>query len=279
MELHVLLVAAAPELRARLAAMLDEAGISSYFLDHRATLNEAIAALLEHPVDLLLVDMEARGGELADDLWRLAAIAPDVTVLPISSDAGEWRDEGRLQARLRALERLWRFRVDQRRLVHRATHDRLTGLANRWLLEEKLKDAVARARRRRVSGGLLLLDLDGFKRVNDRFGHHIGDLMLETVARRLRGAVRRSDTVARFGGDEFVILFEEVGDRAVLEGLALKIEQVVAQPVKLPVGTLVPSASVGGALFPDHGDGLAALVDHADRHLYRHKAQRRLLSA
>ncbi len=279
MELHVLLVAAAPELRARLAAMLDEAGISSYFLDHRATLNEAIAALLEHPVDLLLVDMEARGAELADDLWRLAAIAPDVTVLPISSGAREWQDEGRLRARLRALERLWRFRVDQRRLVHRATHDRLTGLANRWLLEEKLKDAVARARRRRVSGGLLLLDLDGFKRVNDRFGHHIGDLVLETVARRLRGAVRRSDTVARFGGDEFVILFEEVGGRAVLERLAVKIQQVVAQPVELPSGTFVPSASVGGALFPDHGDALAALVDHADRHLYRQKVQRRLLSA
>ncbi len=238
----------------------------------------ALARLADGPVDLMVLDLGVRGRGLAT-LLRLQALAPGAVIWPVA--AGGPLDPTRACARtLRsALEGLRRARSDWRRLVHRATHDALTGLANRWLLEEKLRDAVARAERRGRAGGLVLVDLDGFKAVNDRFGHDLGDLVLETVAARLRRGLRRSDTVARLGGDEFAVVVEEVDTADRLAVVAAKVRRLVEAPVEIDGRVIRVGASCGTALFPDHGRELGELVRRADAGLYAEKRRRALISA
>ncbi len=240
--------------------------------------DRALARLADQPADLVLVDLGVRGRGL-DLLWRLQALAPGAAIWPLAG-SGPFDPAAASDRTLRrALEALVRARHDWRRLVHRATHDALTGLANRWLLEEKLRDAVARAERRGRAGGLVLLDLDGFKAVNDRFGHDFGDCVLETVAVRLRCGLRRCDTVARLGGDEFAVLVEEVGSHANLALVAAKVRRLVEAPVEAEGRVVRVGASVGTALFPEEGTELQALVRRADAGLYAEKRRRLLTSA
>ena len=115
------------------------------------------------------------------------------------------------------------------RLEHRSLHDPLTGLPNRTLLEELLDRAVARARRSHLVAAVLFADLDGFKAVNDRHGHHVGDLLLGAVAARLTGVLRPGDTLARLGGDEFAVLCEDLHVAADAEIVAERITTAVAR--------------------------------------------------
>ena len=244
-------------------------------VDHE---REAFAHVAEGGVDLVLLDLSV-AGRTFDLVLRLQALAPGTVVWPVA--AGGPFDPARAGDRglARAFEALGRARRDWRRLVHRATHDALTGLANRWLLEEKLRDAVARAERRGRAGGLVLVDLDGFKLVNDRFGHDVGDLVLEAVAQRLRHGLRRSDTVARLGGDEFAVLVEEVATAENLAVVAGKIRRLVERPVAVDGRHVRVGASLGTALFPTDGRDLATLVRRADAGLYAEKRRRTLMSA
>ena len=117
-----------------------------------------------------------------------------------------------------------------RQLFYLATHDRLTGLANRWLLEERLAHAVARSRRGNGRGALLFIDLDDFKSINDRHGHEVGDRMLVMAAERLVRVVRASDTVARWGGDEFAVLLEGIDQRDLAHAKGRELVQQLAEP-------------------------------------------------
>ncbi|HJU50579.1 MAG TPA: diguanylate cyclase [Pseudogulbenkiania sp.] len=154
------------------------------------------------------------------------------------------------------------------RLQHTAQYDELTSLPNRRLLYGRLKTALARARREQGRLSLLYLDLDKFKQVNDTFGHSTGDLLLQEVARRLRQCVRESDTVARIGGDEFVVLLEsiELPEHAWL--VAEKIRSALDHPLNLDGRRLRILPSIGIALFPEHGDEEQQLLKHADDAMY-----------
>ncbi len=152
-----------------------------------------------------------------------------------------------------------------------AHHDYLTGLPNRALLIERLRQALALARRYRRCLGLLYLDLDGFKPVNDRHGHQVGDLLLKEVARRLEWSVRSSDTVCRQGGDEFVILVPELPDCSHLEVLARTLAAEIARPYAFAGFSLSITVSIGMALYPDHGETVEELMDRADAAMYRTK--------
>jgi diguanylate cyclase (GGDEF)-like protein len=150
-------------------------------------------------------------------------------------------------------------------LRDRAMHDTLTGLPNRALLTDRLAIAVAAAQRQGVPLSVLLLDLDGFKRVNDSWGHHVGDLVLIEVAARLKGALRESDTAARLGGDEFVLLLPDTPLIGALEAARALVELVIA-PISIDGDVRSVGASVGIAVFPEHGrdgDGLLAAADAA----------------
>lgn len=149
-----------------------------------------------------------------------------------------------------------------------ALHDSLTGLANRVLLEGRYRQAAEAARREGHRIALLYLDLDDFKPVNDRYGHETGDHVLRAVAQRLGGDLRQSDTVARVGGDEFVVLLGRVSSADDALGVAEKIIERMRQPFVMEGVEFVIGASIGVALQPDHADELSALMRCADQAMY-----------
>ena len=152
-----------------------------------------------------------------------------------------------------------------------ANYDSLTALPNRRLLYELGDAACSLARRQGLRAALLYLDLDGFKAVNDTFGHERGDHLLQEVAQRLKACVRASDTIARIGGDEFVILLPELGDQEDAPAVAEKILATLGLPYLLGSITAAVTASIGIAYFPQHGDSMEPLLNAADAALYRAK--------
>jgi diguanylate cyclase (GGDEF)-like protein len=159
----------------------------------------------------------------------------------------------------------------EQRIQHLADHDALTGLLNRRLLEDRLQQSITLARRNDALVAVMLIDLDGFKAVNDQFGHLMGDYALRTVARRLRECVRESDTVARLGGDEFVILLsgQRVPDDSSL--VAEKILAALTEPVAAGGRRFEIGASIGISIYPRDGTTPEALLKHADAAMYRVK--------
>ncbi|MGF6153392.1 diguanylate cyclase domain-containing protein [Pseudomonas fluorescens] len=154
------------------------------------------------------------------------------------------------------------------RLQFMAQHDQLTRLPNRELLRERLTAALGIARRDSGRMALLYVDLDHFKQVNDTYGHGVGDMLLQAVANRLQGCVRESDTVARIGGDEFVVLLDSIQAAEDAARVAIKIRQVLGQPMRLDSHTLNILPSIGIALYPEHGSEEKQLFKHADEAMY-----------
>ncbi len=156
-------------------------------------------------------------------------------------------------------------------LRHRAAHDALTDLPNRTLFYDRMDMAIKRARREREYVGLLYLDLDEFKDINDEFGHAVGDEVLQEVARRLTACVRESDTVGRMGGDEFTILLNNIRDRESMGIVIAKVQTAIGAPFALEGKALTMSVSIGSAFYPDDGDGKELLIHHADTDMYAKK--------
>jgi diguanylate cyclase (GGDEF)-like protein len=157
-------------------------------------------------------------------------------------------------------------------LREEATHDSLTGLANRRLFYDRLHQAVRHAHRYGGKVGILYVDLDRFKEINDRLGHHVGDAVLTEVAKRLTSSIRDSDSVARLGGDEFVVLLEGVQGREDCIATAHKIEQALNTDTNFYGLDLRIAASIGQALYPDDGADEDALIRAADSAMYRIKS-------
>ncbi len=152
-----------------------------------------------------------------------------------------------------------------------AFHDALTELPNRWLFSDRLDQAMFNARRNRHKFALLMIDLDGFKQINDKLGHGMGDEVLKVIAERFTSMVRESDTVARIGGDEFVVILPEVYDVNSVDKVAEKISLGLQQPISLDEHTLTITCSIGAAIYPDNGEDLISLMDIADTAMYRVK--------
>ena len=163
----------------------------------------------------------------------------------------------------------------RRQLSTLAYSDALTGLPNRASLFEKLQEEIANSQRFGRQFALHFLDLDGFKAVNDSYGHAAGDGVLREVARRLQAVVRDSDTVARLGGDEFVVLQSPVEDSTAPEWLAMRLRAVFEAPIAYAGESFSIGTSLGTSCYPQDGKGIDALLGHADAALYRFKARRR----
>ena len=155
------------------------------------------------------------------------------------------------------------------KLKHQATHDALTGLPNRSLLEDRLKQAISSAERFHRMVTVVFIDLDGFKLINDSLGHQTGDDLLKVIAERMLTCVRSVDTVVRLGGDEFVIVLPEMGE-AVVPTLQ-RIQDAIAQPVQLGSQSLQVSGSIGLAIYPADGADADSLLMNADAAMYRAK--------
>jgi len=164
------------------------------------------------------------------------------------------------------------------RMSHLAQHDALTGLPNRLLLADRLERGIASARRNGLSLALLFIDVDRFKRINDALGHAMGDQVLQSLARRLEAGVRKSDTVSRQGGDEFVVLLPEVACAADAAFRADKLLAAMAAPHRIAGQDLYVTASVGIAMFPAAGPDAESLLNEADFALLRAKALGRHLN-
>lgn len=161
----------------------------------------------------------------------------------------------------------------ERRLEFLAHHDPLTGLSNRVMFNERLAHVLTRSMRQKKVVALLYLDLDGFKHVNDSFGHEVGDRVLVVVGERLKSWLRAEDTLARLGGDEFGVLLEEVTDPWAAAQAAEKIIEGMRAPVKVDGRDLVIGVSIGISLFPNDGDNVTLLIRNADTAMYQAKGR------
>jgi len=159
-------------------------------------------------------------------------------------------------------------------LYQQATHDQLTGLANRTLFFERLGSRISPGRRPIQPLGILLIDMDGLKRINDTFGHRAGDAAIRETALRISRIPRRSDVVARLGGDEFGVMLTEVSDLGALRAIVDRISRETDQPFRFEDHTLDLTASIGHARFPEDGADVDALLEAADRSMYQMKRSR-----
>lgn len=161
-------------------------------------------------------------------------------------------------------------------LAHQATHDSLTALGNRALFEDRLADMVNETVRSGAAFGLLYLDADYFKRVNDKHGHLSGDMLLVGIATRIRACIRQQDQAFRLGGDEFAVILTPAVDQGRLNAVVRRIEMAMKEPFDLPSGEAIsPSLSIGAAIYPDDGISPHDLLRCADEAMYQHKLRKR----
>jgi len=175
------------------------------------------------------------------------------------------------------LARAVRYAIERKRfeehLTYLAQYDHLTGLVNRTLFRDRLIQAMARTKRMQQPIGLMLLDLDRFKAVNDTFGHDMGDELLKSVSERLKTCVREVDTVARMGGDEFTIILEGVSSEQNILVVAKRITESIATPFELKGQYISVGVSIGITIYPHDDHPVDELLKHADTAMYRAKQQ------
>jgi diguanylate cyclase (GGDEF)-like protein/PAS domain S-box-containing protein len=212
------------------------------------------------------------GAVLGEQHWRhVKANGAEIDVVVYSQELEYEGAAAALAANIDVTER----KLAEARVAHMAHHDPLTDLANRVLFRERLSAALARAERTNSNVAVLCVDLDRFKEVNDTLGHPVGDALLAAVAERLRACVRSSDTVSRFGGDEFAIVQDCVSDPKEVSALAARLLERLNRPYRIEGHDVVVSASIGVAVAPTDASNGDALLKSADIALYRAKADGR----
>jgi len=172
---------------------------------------------------------------------------------------------------LLAIEDITTRKEMEEKIKRLAYHDSLTGLPNRMLLSDRLNMAKILSDRNRKKLALMMLDIDKFKEINDTLGHHIGDLLLQVVAEKLTGILRKEDTVARFGGDEFVLVLPDQIDVQTALNVARKVIDAFRGTVVLEGRALIITSSIGISIYPDHGENVDTILNNADSAMYQAK--------
>ncbi|HVT36848.1 MAG TPA: EAL domain-containing protein, partial [Nevskiaceae bacterium] len=225
-------------------------------VDDRASVRHWLAQLVEQGAATLQYRIVRPGGEVRwlEDRARLVrdAQGQPLRLDGVASDISERKSH-------------------EAEMSYLANHDDLTGLPNRNLLNDRVAQALAQARRTGHSLAVMFMDLDGFKFINDSFGHNLGDALLRSVAGRLTQAVREGDTVARLGGDEFVIMLWDIAARDAISAIAGKLLAALSQPLSADGRELHVSASIGISVYPQDGENFETLLKHADVAMYRAK--------
>jgi diguanylate cyclase (GGDEF)-like protein len=264
-------------------------GDGQFILTAVDCLRDAISLLEQKQFDAVLLDLQLPDGNGLDSLLSIHAIVQGVPIVVLSNIADERlavqsvqrgaqdflvKDHVNGHMLLRSLRYAIERKLMEERLHDLAHHDSLTGLANRKLFYDRLKAALASARRHELPLALLLLDLNEFKPVNDTYGHQVGDQLLQEVAHRVSDCVREADCVARMGGDEFTFIFADISHAEDAAAAARKILEQMEQPYHVGGHELTMRASIGISLFPDDADHLEDLVRNADVAMYRAKKEK-----
>jgi diguanylate cyclase (GGDEF)-like protein len=291
-EAAVLVIDPDPASAAALRPVLADAGLAGR-VDEASSLAEGLDALARGPYLLVLLALATGDAEGVESLARIRAIDPEVPVV-LTSDVDDrnlahaalrrgaqdfaLKEDlvGRAAVRIlgHAVERqriLLELQEARRREQYLATHDPLTGVPNRTLFYDRLGQALAAADRYRTTLAVLFVDLDGFKEVNDELGHEAGDELLCEVARRVSGLVRKSDTVARVGGDEFTVVLSQIGKAEDAARVARNLLERLSVPVRLAGQERRVAASIGIAVHPGDGEAADTLVRNADAAMYAAK--------
>ena len=225
---------------------------------------------LVHPDDLLAVENEHTSAKLErrTSISRFRVVWSDGSVHWLEEiSRPQYAVDGTLMRITGTSMDITERKQAEEALEHQALHDELTGLSNRTLLQDRLSQAILSAGQENTPASLLLVDLDRFKEINDTFGHHYGDLLLQQIGPRLRGILRTSDTVARLGGDEFGILLP-TADSENAVAVAQQLLRILEAPFELDGERVEIGASIGIASYPAHGTDTATLLRRADVAMY-----------
>ncbi|MDQ3879090.1 MAG: diguanylate cyclase response regulator [Actinomycetota bacterium] len=288
--IDVLLVESNADDARRVADLLDKAPGGPFNARVAETLADAVGALETASFDVVLLSLtlpDSRGIFGLRQILETAQSSPVVVLSSTTNDAlaleavqsgaQDYLEKDRTdeQSLARAIRYAIERKSSEERLAYLANYDQVTGVANRSLFSDRLDQAVQRAIRNRSMLAVLFIDLDEFTGINDSFGHETGDQVLKAVAVRILAAVRKVDTVARFGGDEFTIILEGIAVPASAGLVAAKIIETVGKPFDIGQKTLTVTASVGAAVFDPHDGDPATLLRDADRAMYRAKSEGR----
>jgi diguanylate cyclase (GGDEF)-like protein len=261
---------------------------AAYAVTHVLGLEEALDLLSREPFDLLLTDLNLPDARGLDAVRRFVSAVPDLPIISMSHSldpaigaqslelgASDFLAKDDLTPALlrRSFEHAVLRRRARRQLEELAFRDALTGLSNARHLRDRLALAVARAQRVRGACAMVFIDLDGFKPINDTYGHEAGDHVLQVVARRMDKELRSSDTLARIGGDEFAILLEDVASETDVAQVTERVIAAIASPIPWRAATLSVSGSAGIALCPQCATSPEALLRAADAAMYHAKAR------
>jgi diguanylate cyclase (GGDEF)-like protein len=268
--------------------ILAEWNIEQFDITRVARLADAFTQLGRARFDAVLLDLSLPDGYGLSTLRQMMAANPTIPIIVLSgvSDqtlalqavqhgAQDYLVKGHGQPEL--LVRSIRYAIERKRAEERLTflaqYDQLTGLVNRTLFRDRLVQAMARSKRLQQPLGLMLLDLDRFKAVNDTLGHAVGDQLLKAVAGRLHECVREVDTVARMGGDEFTIILEGLSCEQDIATVARRITGSLASPFHIQEHQASIGVSIGITVYPSDDHEIDDLLKHADAAMYRAKQQ------
>ena len=269
--------------------LLAEAHHEDYRLVWCQNLEEALGHIERQSCDVVLLDYHWGGSSIGRAFLKKAKaknsripiivmtdeVEADVDEHAIREGASDYLTKSRINSQL--LERAIRYAIERKqiedRLDHLAHYDHLTDLPNRMLFLDRLRHSISIAQREKNQFTLMFIDMDGFKGVNDSYGHDVGDKLLKQFSKRLSRAVRRSDTVARIGGDEFTIILHNIGSAPKIMMLAQKIITETNQPYLINGHEFMVGCSIGIAIFPDAGDDEETLQRNADLAMYQAKQE------
>ena len=266
--------------------LLSEWSTEEFQVARATTLAEGLSLLSRERFDAMLLDLSLPDAFGLPTVREVHAASPTIPVVVLSgvSDqslalqavrqgAQDYLVKG--QGHPELLARAIRYAIERKRfeehLTYLAQYDHLTGLVNRILFRDRLVQATARSKRMQQMIGLMLLDLDRFKLVNDTFGHDMGDELLKAVSERLKTCVREVDTVARMGGDEFTIILEGVSSEQNILVVAKRITESIATPFELKGHCISIGISIGITIYPQDDHPVDELLKHADTAMYQAK--------
>lgn len=278
--------------------MFNHPGAQAFTFTHVEGMEEAEKYLVKQEFDVVLLDLTLPGLKGVESVRRILTVPNQGALVLLCSQneepvamqamregAQDYLVKGKIEPRnlLRTLQNAIerktieeaQFKEKARALAeqmcHRAEHDALTGLPNRLLLSDRLGYAIARAGRNKGLVAVLFLDLDGFKHINDSLGHSAGDKLLQSVSKRLLDCIRTPDTVGRQGGDEFVVLLQDVKQPEDASNAAARILKAVAEPHSIDRREVSITASIGVSIYPNDGRDAGTLINNADTAMYRAK--------